>query len=127
MSLRPVVVVADDDPDILKLVSKRLYKRGYEIITATNGQEALEMIRERQPAAAVLDWMMPIIQGGQACALLKADPATCSIPVVLLTAKATEADIETGFRRGADEYLTKPFDIGELDHTLKRLIAAGVR
>ena len=123
METNPTIVVADDDPDILNLVSKRLTKRGYRVITAVNGKEALELIRSRRPAAAVLDWMMPLLQGYDVCERIKADPSTAKVPVVLLTAKAAEMDIERGFRGGADDYITKPFDITELDLTLKRLIA----
>ena len=119
------ILVADDDPDILNLVSKRLTKRGYRVITAVNGKEALELIRSRRPAAAVLDWMMPLLHGQEVCERVKADPSTAKVPVVLLTAKAAEMDIEKGFRGGADDYITKPFDITELDLTLKRLIAEG--
>lgn len=118
----PLIVVADDDQDILNLLRKRLTKRGYHVLPASNGQQALETIRHRSPAAAILDWMMPIIPGHQVCAQLKADPKTAAIPVILLTAKAMEKDIETAFDKGADEYLTKPFDITELDHILKNLI-----
>ena len=123
METNPTILVADDDQDILNLVSKRLTKRGYRVITAVNGKEALELIRSRRPAAAVLDWMMPLLQGNEVCERIKADPSTAKVPVVLLTAKAAEMDIERGFRGGADDYITKPFDITELDLTLKRLIA----
>ena len=125
METNPTILVADDDPDILNLVSKRLTKRGYRVITAVNGKEALELIRSRRPAAAVLDWMMPLLQGHEVCERIKADPSTAKVPVVLLTAKASESDIERGFRGGADDYITKPFDIAELDLTLKRLVADG--
>lgn len=120
---KPLIVVADDNPDILKLVQKRLGKRGYEVATATDGRAALDLIRERHPDAVVLDWLMPEMQGPEVCSMLKEDAATESIPVVILTAKASESDITTGFERGADEYLTKPFEIEELDQTLRRLLA----
>jgi two-component system phosphate regulon response regulator PhoB len=118
----PLIVVADDDQDILNLLRKRLTKRGYHVVPTSNGQQALETIRHRRPAVAILDWMMPIMPGHQVCAQLKADPETAAIPVVLLTAKVMEKDVETAFDKGADEYLTKPFDITELDHILKSLI-----
>ena len=121
------IVVADDDPDILKLISRRLAKRGYHVIPATNGREALDLIRSRQPAAVVLDWMMPVLQGHEVCSRIKSDATTAAIPVVLLTAKVSDVDIEKGFRFGADDYITKPFDISELDMTLKRLIGDGKR
>ncbi|MDP9458439.1 MAG: response regulator [Actinobacteria bacterium] len=122
METTPLIVVADDDQDILNLVGKRLAKRGYHVVTATDGQQALELIRSRRPAAAILDWMMPVLQGPEVCSRLKDDPSTEGVPVVLLTAKVSDIDIEKGFRVGADDYITKPFDIVELDMTLKRLI-----
>ncbi|MBW3592440.1 MAG: response regulator [Actinobacteria bacterium] len=69
-----------------------------------------------------MDWTMPVMQGVEVCSQLKADPSTADIPVVLLTARAADTDIEKGFRDGADDYLTKPFDVRELDQMLQRLI-----
>jgi CheY-like chemotaxis protein len=117
-----LVVVAGSNPDLLEQVSTQLSKRGYEVASAVDGQQALETIRARRPAAAVLDWVMPVLQGPKVCALLKADPATADIPVVLLTARATEQDIAAGFEEGVDDYLTKPFAVEELDDVLRRLI-----
>lgn len=122
MDTVPLIVVADDDQDILNLISKRLAKRGYHVLTATNGQQALELVRSRLPDAAILDWMMPVLQGHEVCSRIKEDRLTEEVPVVLLTAKVSDIDIEKGFRFGADDYITKPFDIAELDMTLKRLI-----
>jgi len=120
-----LIVVAEDNLDLLNLISSRLTKRGYEVATAADGWTALEVIRARRPAAAVLDWVMPVVQGNEVCAELKADPATAGIPVVLLTARASEKDVARGFEGGADEYLTKPFDIEELEGMLRRLIRTG--
>lgn len=116
------VVVADDNVDILKLLRIRLSKRGYDVRTATDGREALDAVRADPPAAVVLDWMMPLLSGPEVCAELKRDPVTAGIPVVLLTARATDSDLATGEASGADAYLTKPFEIEELDETLRRLI-----
>jgi CheY-like chemotaxis protein len=118
------ILVADDDPDVLRLVERRLARRGYEVRTATDGRAALEEVRRTLPDAVVLDNVMPSMTGAQACAALKADPGTARIPVVLLSAHAAERDIVAGFDSGAEEYLTKPFDIDELDETLQRLVAA---
>lgn len=115
------LVVADDNPDILRLLSKRLVKRGWLVRTANNGQQALDLVKERAPAAVVLDWMMPVIAGNDVCEELKTSPDTAHIPVIMLTARAAEQDIATGFLGGADEYLTKPFDVAELDAALRRL------
>jgi DNA-binding response OmpR family regulator len=118
-----LIVIAESNPDVRDQISTELSKRGYEVATAADGQQALEAIRARRPAAAVLDWIMPGLQGPRACAQLKADPETADIPVVLLTARADEEDVAAGFEEGADDYLTKPFAIEELDDVLRRLIA----
>lgn len=116
------IVVADDDADILRLIERRMARRGYEVVTATNGVEALDAVATNLPAAVVLDWLMPKMTGSQACEALKANPSTAHIPIVLLTAKAADADMEEGLAVGADAYLTKPFDIHELDALVRRVI-----
>jgi DNA-binding response OmpR family regulator len=118
------LVVADDDPDILRLLERRLSRRGYEVLTAHDGAAALAAIRRTAPDAAVIDRVMPAMSGEEVCAALKADERTAAIPVVLLSAQASEREIVQGFGVGADDYLTKPFDLDELDERLRRLIAA---
>jgi DNA-binding response OmpR family regulator len=117
------LVVADDDPDILRLLERRLSRRGYEIVTAADGRAALEAIRRTAPDAVVIDRVMPAMTGEEVCAALKSDERTADIPVVLLSAQASEREIVEGFGVGADDYLTKPFDLEELDERLRRLIA----
>jgi CheY-like chemotaxis protein len=117
-------VVADDDVDILRLLGARLARRGYEVIAVGDGAQALAAIRERRPAAALLDWAMPKLEGPEVCRALKADPATARIPVILLTASAMREDVDRGLAHGADGYLTKPFEIDELDALLRHVIAA---
>jgi DNA-binding response OmpR family regulator len=118
---RPVVI-AGGSAELLERISGELSQRGYDALTASDGQQALELIRAERPLAAVLDWVMPVIQGPKVCALLKADPQTAAIPVILLTARASEDDIAAAFEEGADEYLTKPFAMDELDEVLRRLL-----
>jgi CheY-like chemotaxis protein len=122
---RTLIVVADSSPDLLEKVSRALSGRGYEVAAVADGQQALETIRARRPAAAVLDWLMPVLQGPLVCARLKADPETADIPVVMVTARSAEEDIAAAFEEGADDYLTKPFGIDELDEMLRRLIGEG--
>jgi DNA-binding response OmpR family regulator len=117
-------VVADDDPDILRLLERRLSRRGHRVVTAGDGGAALDAIRRTCPDAAVLDRLMPVMTGEEVCAALKSDERTAAIPVVLLSAQASEREIVEGFGAGADDYLTKPFDIDELDERLRRLVAA---
>jgi DNA-binding response OmpR family regulator len=118
------LVVADDDPDILRLLERRLSRRGYTVVTAADGRAALEAVRGMRPHAVVLDRVMPAMSGEEVCAALKRDERTASIPVVLLSAHASEREIVEGFGVGADDYLTKPFDLDELDERLRRLVAA---
>lgn len=118
----PLVVVADDNADIRRLVERRLGRRGYTILSAPDGDTALALIRAQRPAAAVLDWMMPGMHGDAVCHEVKHDPRTASIPVVLLTARATQEDRSAGLEAGADDFLTKPFAIDELDAVLRRLL-----
>jgi DNA-binding response OmpR family regulator len=111
---RPLILVADDDPDILELVAFRLERAGYEIIRAIDGEEALQRVSERVPDLAVLDVMMPKLNGYEVTRRIREEDATNDIPVILLTARAQEADVERGFEAGADDYLKKPFSPQEL-------------
>lgn len=119
---RPLVLVADDNADIRDLLATRLSTRGFDVTVAADGQEALEAALSKHPDIALLDWVMPIIQGHELCVKLKTDARTSEIPVVMLTARGEEEDRLLGLDLGADAYLVKPFDIDELVGTLKRLI-----
>ena len=120
----PLIVVADNDGDILRLLSARLARRGYEVVAVADGESALEAVRERAPSAVVLDWAMPGLEGPEVCAMLRSDPTTASIPVVMLSASAMREDVALGLAHGADGYLTKPFEIDQLDALLRHLIEA---
>jgi CheY-like chemotaxis protein len=123
----PTIVVADDDDDILGLITARLARRGYEVVAVGDGQEALEAVHKLKPAAVVLDWLMPSLEGPEVCAKLKSDPSTAGVPVVMLSASALREDVARGLAHGADGYLTKPFDIDDLDGLLRHLIDSNVR
>jgi DNA-binding response OmpR family regulator len=122
-----LVRVADDNADIRDLLATRLGTRGFDVTAAADGQEALEHALEQHPDIALLDWVMPIIQGHELCVKLKTDPRTADIPVVMLTARGEEEDRLLGLDLGADAYLVKPFDIDELVGTLNQLIGAGAQ
>jgi DNA-binding response OmpR family regulator len=111
---RPVVLVADDDDDIRDLVAFRLDRAGYEVLRAGDGQQALDLARERHPDLAVLDVMMPKLTGYDVTRELRANAETSRIPVILLTARVQEADVARGFEAGADDYVKKPFSPQEL-------------
>lgn len=106
----PTVLVVDDDPVIQKLLQVNFEMEGYEVVLAGDGVEALEKARELAPDLIVLDVMMPRMDGLEAAARLKQDPATAGIPIIMLSAKAQDADVKAGRATGADEYMTKPFD-----------------
>jgi DNA-binding response OmpR family regulator len=111
---RPRILVADDEPDVRELVVYRLGRSGYEIVEAADGAEAVRLARERQIDLAVLDVMMPRLDGYDVTRQLRADPGTESIPVILLTSRAQESDVSRGFEAGADDYIKKPFNPDEL-------------
>ncbi|OHV37491.1 MULTISPECIES: response regulator transcription factor [Pseudofrankia] len=119
----PRVLVVDDDPVIRQLVVVNLELEGFEVHTAVDGQDCLERIREIDPAVITLDLMMPKVDGWEVASRLRADPATAGIKVVVLTARAREADLRRGARVGVDCYLTKPFDPDELIGVVQRLAA----
>jgi DNA-binding response OmpR family regulator len=111
---RPVILAADDDDDILELIAFRLERSGYTVLQARNGEEALRLALDRRPDLAVLDVMMPKIDGFELTRRLRAEAATSRIPIILLTARAQDADVEQGFEAGADDYIRKPFSPQEL-------------
>ena len=110
----PLVLVADDDEDILTLVALRFRRSGLEVILARDGEEALELIQTRAPDAAVLDIAMPKLTGLEVVRKLRDSEATKALPIVLLTARAGDKDVELGLEAGADEYITKPFSPQDL-------------
>jgi DNA-binding response OmpR family regulator len=123
MKGQAVVLVADDDPDILQLVTFRLEGAGYEVVQAADGEEALRLAQELKPDLAVLDVTMPKLTGYDVTRQLREDDATRDIPVILLTARVQEADVEQGLEAGADDYLTKPFSPQELRERVEAILA----
>src|SRR4029453_17382404 len=111
---QPVVLAADDDEDILELIAFRLERSGYTVLQARDGQEALELARTSKPDLAVLDVMMPKIDGFELTRRLREDDLTTRMPIILLTARTQEADVKRGFDAGADDYIRKPFSPQEL-------------
>lgn len=108
------LLVVDDDPVIQKLLQVNFEMEGYQVVLAGDGVEAMEKAAEVRPALIVMDVMMPRMDGLEAAGRLKADSATASIPIIILSAKAQDADVKAGRSTGADEYMTKPFDPLEL-------------
>src|SRR5579859_616491 len=114
-SLMPVkkttILAADDDPQLLRLVTKNLELSGYEVLSATDGQQALDQIEARQPDLALLDLMMPKLDGFTVCERVREFSA---MPIIILTARGQDQDKIHGLDVGADDYLTKPFSVDEL-------------
>jgi CheY-like chemotaxis protein len=115
------VLVVDDDDVIRQLITVNLELEGFEVTTAIDGQDCLDKVKDVDPAVITLDIMMPRLDGWEAASRLRADPDTADIKVVLLSARAQEADLQRGDRIGVDAYLTKPFDPDELIATVRRL------
>ncbi|HWC35058.1 MAG TPA: response regulator [Mycobacteriales bacterium] len=116
------VLVVEDDDVIRQLITVNLELEGFEVVTAVDGQDALDRIGDIRPDVVTLDVMMPRLDGWQTASRLRENPDTAHIKVVLLSARAQEADIQHGERLGVDAYLTKPFDPEELV-TLIRILA----
>jgi len=117
------VLVADDDPDIRDIVTYRLEKSGFLVISAVDGREALKLVSEKSPDLAIVDVMMPHIDGYEVARRLKADPGTSAIPVIILTASAQEEDVTRGFEAGASDYIRKPFSPQELKARVQAVLA----
>jgi len=115
------ILAVDDERHIVRLVEVNLQRAGYNVVTAFDGKEALEKVKSEQPDLVVLDVMMPYMDGFEVLRNLKADPSTAEIPVIMLTAKAQDADVFRGWQSGVDCYLTKPFNPMELLTFVKRI------
>jgi class 3 adenylate cyclase/CheY-like chemotaxis protein len=118
----PRILVADDNPANVDILQTRLAVHGYEIVTASDGEEALALAREKQPDLILLDVMMPKMDGLEVCRRLKADTALPFIPIILVTAKADSKDVVAGLEAGGDEYLTKPVDQSALVARVKSML-----
>ena len=116
------VILAEDDLDIQLVARLALKRAGFTVKVVGNGQEALDAVKQQTPDVILLNWMMPELDGPETCRRLKADPSTAAIPVVFLTAKSQEAEIQRGLSLGAAGYVTKPFDALALGQQVKDII-----
>ena len=111
---KPRILVVDDEPDIVELIRHHLIREHYEVVTASDGSQALAQARATPPDLVVLDLMLPGVDGLEICRKLKSDTRTANVPIIMLTAKGEESDAVIGLSQGADDYVRKPFGIKEL-------------
>lgn len=123
MKTQPILI-ADDEPDVRQMVSMNLHGAGFQVITAADGEAALDAVREQSPALAILDIMMPHMTGLEVCRAMKASAKTARIPVVILTARSGEIDRVLAFELGVDDFVTKPFSMRELLLRVKAILRA---
>lgn len=120
--VKPKILVVDDEPDALELISFNLKSAGFDVLTAADGEAAIRLARTHVPDLLLLDLMLPEVDGLEVCKILRRDPATSGLPVVMVTAKAAEVDRVLGLELGADDYVTKPFSPRELVLRIKNLL-----
>ncbi len=116
------ILVVDDEIYIVHILDFSLGMEGYQVLTALDGEQALEKARAEKPDLIVLDIMMPKLDGYETCKALKSDPATREIPVILLSAKGRNVDQKVGFEVGADDYITKPFSPRKLVERINAIL-----
>jgi putative two-component system response regulator len=119
MKIKPSILIVDDQPINIQILGKRLQLENYSIMAAMNGKIALEMAEEKKPDLILLDIMMPEMSGFEVCERLKSNPETQTIPIIFITAKTDPEDIVKGFKLGAVDYVSKPFNYAELSARIK--------
>ena len=119
------ILVVDDEIYIVHILDFSLGMEGYEVLTALDGEQALEKARNEKPDLIVLDIMMPKLDGYETCRRLKAEPETKDVPVILLSAKGRNVDQKVGFEVGADDYITKPFSPRKLVERINAILGHG--
>jgi len=120
--VKPLVLIVEDEAPLVALLRYNLEKEGFAVAEAADGEEALLQIAERRPDAVLLDWMLPLVSGIEVCRQIRRAPATRSTPVIMLTARGEEGDRVRGLNSGADDYVVKPFSLGELVARLRAVI-----
>jgi DNA-binding response OmpR family regulator len=119
---KPLIVIVEDEADIQDVIAYNLKRDGYEVLTASRGDEGLSLIQAKMPDLVILDLMLPGIDGLSICQQLRADPKTKSLPIIILSAKEEEADVVIGLGFGADDYVPKPFSPRELLARVKAVL-----
>jgi len=119
---RPYALIVEDEAPLVELIRYNLVKEGYEVATATDGEDALLQIAERQPDIVLLDWMLPKLAGIEVARRLRSQQATRNLPIIMLTARTEESDRIRGLDIGADDYMTKPFSMSELTARIRAVM-----
>jgi two-component system, OmpR family, alkaline phosphatase synthesis response regulator PhoP len=122
--MKKKILLVDDEPDIQTIVGARLVAMGYEVLIAKDGQEGLDLARKEAPDVILLDLMLPKLDGYKVCRMLKFDKAYENIPIIIFSAKGSDADKKLGVQAGADAYMVKPFDLALCTETIHKLIGA---
>jgi len=118
----PLVLVVEDEAAIATMLRYNLEKQGYRVAEASDGQEALTRIQEQQPDIVLLDWMLPLMSGIEVCRQIRRKPSTRDLPVIMVTARTEDHDAVRGLNTGADDYITKPFNIDSLLARMRALL-----
>ncbi|MCA1942698.1 MAG: response regulator [Yonghaparkia sp.] len=116
------VLIVEDEPDVLLLLENRVRAAGHAVESATDGETAMDILRERRPAVIVLDWMMPRVSGIEVLEQLRADDPDHAVKVLMLTAKSQQSDIDRAYSAGADDYIVKPFSSRDLIERIAALV-----
>ena len=122
---KPYILVVDDEPDLVWVIQCCLKRAGYEVLTARDGLEALAVARRHHPALVILDINMPVLDGRAVCLQMRKDPILASIPILFLTVQRTISDRVKGLDQGADDFMTKPFDLEEFQARIRALLRRG--
>ena len=122
METKKTILVVEDDKSLLPMITYNIEKNGFQVKSATNGEEALLLIKEEIPSLAIFDWMIPEPNGLELCKILRRKQETSNLPIIMLTAREEEEDRIRGLEYGADDYISKPFSPAELIARIKALI-----
>ena len=122
METKKKILVVEDDKSLLPMITYNIEKNGFQVNSATNGEDALLLMKEEIPSLAIFDWMIPAPSGLELCKIVRRKPETSNLPIIMLTAKEEEEDRVRGLDCGADDYITKPFSPAELIARIKALL-----
>lgn len=120
--LKPLILIVEDEAPLVTMLRYNLERQGFRVDEATDGQEAITKIAESRPDLVLLDWMLPAMSGIEVCRQIRRRPGTRDLPVIMVTARAEEADSVRGLNTGADDYITKPFTIDNLLARIRALL-----